>query len=100
MQGLYPRLKKLQKTGFLIETSEIYVLNVKKNQGGLKLQIIKIYHQLQSVEQIVGILIRNKYICHVKSVYKSFPENNVIDYFEICYEPNSDISKDDISNKE
>ena len=49
MQGLYQHSKKLQKVGFLIETSEIYVLNAKKNQEGLKLQIIKIYHYIVAI---------------------------------------------------
>ena len=40
---------------------------------------------LQNVLDIVGVLIRNNYTCETKSVYKKFPEERSIDYFEIAY---------------
>lgn len=40
---------------------------------------------LQDVSDIVCVLIKNNYTCETKSVYKKFPEERSIDYFEIAY---------------
>lgn len=48
------------------------------------IQIMKV-DSLQDVCDIVSALIKNRYICETKSVYKKSPRDRDIDYFEISY---------------
>lgn len=50
---------------------------------------------LQDVLDIVCVLIRNNYTCETKSVYKKFPEERSIDYFEIAYWRNDENDEQD-----
>ena len=47
-------------------------------------------HAMQDVSDLVCILIKNNYICEAKSVYKKFPEEHNVVYFEISYWRNND----------
>lgn len=42
-------------------------------------------HAMQDVSDIVCTLIKNNYICEAKAVYKKFPEECSIDFFQISY---------------
>lgn len=42
-------------------------------------------HTMQDVSDIVCTLIKNNYICEAKAVYKKFPEERSIDFFQISY---------------
>ena len=43
-------------------------------------------HTMQDVSDVVCILVKNKYICEAKAVYKKFPEDeHSIDFFQISY---------------
>lgn len=48
------------------------------------IQKLKVY-AMQDVSNIVCTLIKNNYICEIKTVYKEFPNEDRIDFYQISY---------------